>query len=308
MSTKKLRKESNCLNCNSTVEGKFCGNCGQENIEPRESLWSLITHTFKDFSHFDSKFFVTTKYLFLKPGLLTIEYNKGKRASYVNPIKLFFFTSFLFFVTMGFMGTMKPKMEKIGNLGTRMNHADSLALDSIARGFEQESNTLGKELKLDTLHQGKSFFSKYMSKKYMELNKIYKKDKKAFFEKAIENFFHNLHYFILMLLPLFALLYSILYIRQKRYFSEYVIFAIHFHVIVLLVILLSAIFNKLFPQIKEIYFYIFIFMYQFFSMKKVFNQSNSKTFLKLIFIDFIYLFILLIFFVFVFLYSLLGMH
>jgi hypothetical protein len=308
MSGKKLRKESNCLNCNRTVESRFCGFCGQENLEPRESFFDILKHTFEDFSHFDSKFFTTVKYLFLKPGLLTLEFNRGKRASYVNPIRLFFFTSFLFFIGLGILGTTKPKMEKIGGLDIEMTAKDSLVLDSISSDFETGTQTIGKELKLDSSGNKNSVVGNYIIEKYNELNVIYKKDKKSFFSKTIENFFHNLHYLILILLPVFALLYSIFYFRSKHYFVEHLIFAIHFHVITLLLILIGAIFTKLFPTLKTGYLYVLIFFYQFFSMKRVYNQSKRKTLLKLFLIDFIYLIILILFFLFVFVYSLSSIH
>jgi len=38
------------------------------------------------------------KYLLLKPGFLPMEYIKGKRASYLNPIKKYVFTSAVFFI------------------------------------------------------------------------------------------------------------------------------------------------------------------------------------------------------------------
>ena len=31
------RKEKDCLNCGTTVFGKYCHVCGQENLEPKES-------------------------------------------------------------------------------------------------------------------------------------------------------------------------------------------------------------------------------------------------------------------------------
>ena len=48
MSRLKERKEKNCLNCNAEVQGRFCHNCGQENIETKETVWHLIDndHTF----------------------------------------------------------------------------------------------------------------------------------------------------------------------------------------------------------------------------------------------------------------------
>lgn len=92
------RKEKVCLNCNAELHGRFCHLCGQENREPKESVWGLITHFFNDITHFDGKFFSTLKYLATKPGFLSAEYIKGRRADYLNPIRMYIFTSALFFI------------------------------------------------------------------------------------------------------------------------------------------------------------------------------------------------------------------
>lgn len=98
MSHLKERKEKNCLNCNAAVIGTYCHICGQENIEPKESFFHLVNHYFQDITHFDGKFFSTLKYLIIRPGFLTSEYNAGRRASYLNPIRMYVFTSALFFL------------------------------------------------------------------------------------------------------------------------------------------------------------------------------------------------------------------
>ncbi len=98
MSHFKERTAKNCLNCNAIVAGKYCQVCGQENIEPKESFWHLVTHFFNDITHFDGKFFTTTKLLLLKPGYLAKAYLQGKRASYLHPIRMYVFTSFVFFL------------------------------------------------------------------------------------------------------------------------------------------------------------------------------------------------------------------
>nr|WP_255578221.1 DUF3667 domain-containing protein [Chitinophaga sp. sic0106] len=47
---------------------------------------------------------ITLKYLMIRPGFLTREYMAGRRVRYVNPIKLYVFVSFVFFLTaFGFM-------------------------------------------------------------------------------------------------------------------------------------------------------------------------------------------------------------
>ncbi|MEQ1676840.1 MAG: DUF3667 domain-containing protein [Chitinophagaceae bacterium] len=92
------RKERDCLNCGTIVQGKYCQNCGQENVVTHETFWHMVTHFFYDITHFDTNFFSTVKYLLFKPGFLSNEYNKGKRASYLHPIKMYVFTSAIFFL------------------------------------------------------------------------------------------------------------------------------------------------------------------------------------------------------------------
>jgi hypothetical protein len=98
MSHRPERKEKNCLNCGAIVQGKFCHICGQENVEPKETFWGMVTHFFYDITHFDGKFFVTLKDLLFRPGFLSLEYMKGKRMSYLNPIRMYIFTSAVFFL------------------------------------------------------------------------------------------------------------------------------------------------------------------------------------------------------------------
>src|SRR5207244_3362388 len=48
--------------------------------------------------HFDSNFFHTVHHLLFKPGFLSKEYLKGRRGSYLHPIRMYVFTSALFFL------------------------------------------------------------------------------------------------------------------------------------------------------------------------------------------------------------------
>ncbi len=100
MSHQKERLEKNCLNCNAEVQGRFCQVCGQENIETKESFWSLATHFVYDVTHFDGKFFSTLKYLLFRPGFLPQEYLRGRRTAYLHPIRMYVFTSAIFFLIL----------------------------------------------------------------------------------------------------------------------------------------------------------------------------------------------------------------
>jgi hypothetical protein len=96
----KERKEKICLNCQAELIGRYCHACGQENLEPKETVWHLVQHFFNDVTHFDGKFFSTVGYLIKKPGFLSKEYMIGRRMSYLNPIRMYVFTSAIFFIIL----------------------------------------------------------------------------------------------------------------------------------------------------------------------------------------------------------------
>ncbi|MBL0355650.1 MAG: DUF3667 domain-containing protein [Chitinophagaceae bacterium] len=104
------------MNCNAQVMGTYCHICGQENIEPKESAWHLVTHFFQDITHFDGKFFSTLGLLIRRPGFLSAEYARGRRASYLNPIRMYIFTSAFFFLV--FFSFFKVGKESITESST----------------------------------------------------------------------------------------------------------------------------------------------------------------------------------------------
>jgi hypothetical protein len=103
------RKAKDCLNCGTLVHGRFCHICGQENIVTHQNFTGLTRHFIYDIFHFDGKFLDTFKYLLLKPGFVAKEYVKGRRAKYLDPIRMYLFTSAVFFVL--FFSVAEPEMK-----------------------------------------------------------------------------------------------------------------------------------------------------------------------------------------------------
>src|SRR6187551_1937271 len=58
----------------------------------------MFTHFFYDITHFDGSFFVTLKDLLFKPGFLSREYMLGRRKKYLHPVRMYVFTSAVFFL------------------------------------------------------------------------------------------------------------------------------------------------------------------------------------------------------------------
>jgi hypothetical protein len=102
------RKEKDCLNCGTIIAGRFCQNCGQENLKPKQKFGGLLKHFIYDVFHFDGKFFDTLRYLVFRPGFIPKQYIAGKRQSYLDPVRMYLFTSAVFFLL--FFSLFKPKI------------------------------------------------------------------------------------------------------------------------------------------------------------------------------------------------------
>jgi hypothetical protein len=98
MSKEKIRLDKICLNCNHVVDQRYCPNCGQENTVSRKTFHHIFIHFFEDLTHYDNSFWKTIFNLFFKPAALTKAYMAGKRLSYLNPIRLYIFISFVTFL------------------------------------------------------------------------------------------------------------------------------------------------------------------------------------------------------------------
>ncbi|PZU45197.1 MAG: hypothetical protein DI568_14225 [Sphingomonas sp.] len=102
-----------CLNCDATLNGAYCSNCGQ-----KAHLHRSVLHAVEEFMHgilhFDSKLWNTLPLLIFRPGKLTRDYVMGHRARYIAPVALFLLTIFTTFLVFGFMPT--PALNNAGDI------------------------------------------------------------------------------------------------------------------------------------------------------------------------------------------------
>lgn len=272
------RTEKNCLNCGATVVGHFCHVCGQENIVPKESFGSLVLHFFYDITHFDGKFFHSLKYLLFRPGFLSKEYVSGRRASHLNPVRMYVFTSAVFFLI--FFMIVDPKelvnrnrdtafnekarREMIADLEKeyRKSEADTtLLLEKIERlkdfALPASQATLDSLEKNDTVNKGPRTFAEYDSlqstlpvnkqdgwflrkiARKFTYNKEFRDNPSGTLSVWTEIFLHKLPYLLFISLPLFALILKLLYIRRTQfYYADHAIFTIHHYIFSFILLLL----------------------------------------------------------------------
>ena len=279
MSHLKERTEKVCLNCNAALHGTYCHICGQENIEPKESAWHLVVHFFNDITHFDGKFFDTLRLLVTRPGFLPAQYARGRRASYLNPIRMYVFTSAIFFLiffsifhvtdktidntirfddkTIEELRAMSPDSLKAFtakmNKGKALTRAELDAyLDSMKTtgGFHLTNRAYQSKKQYDSvLKTGvkkHNWLERKLIYKEIEINQKYSNNRKAFFTALMTAFVHSFPQMLFISLPIFALILRLLYVRRREFFYvSHGIFSIHFYIFVFISLLFIFGFGEL---------------------------------------------------------------
>ena len=94
----RLAGSERCLNCSTELVGPFCHFCGQPDKRLIRFFPVLVREFFEDFLELDTRFTRTMKPLLFQPGRLSRDYLDGRRFRYTTPIRLFIFSSMLFFI------------------------------------------------------------------------------------------------------------------------------------------------------------------------------------------------------------------
>lgn len=89
-----------CPNCGSGRPDRFCSHCGQNDRDYMRGLWSVVYEFFREMFELDSRLFRTLKSLLFRPGHLSSEFSRNRRAAYMSPVRIYLFTSFVFFLVL----------------------------------------------------------------------------------------------------------------------------------------------------------------------------------------------------------------
>ena len=98
--------ERACANCGYEPMESFCPQCGQSDRHYARSLGSVVLEFLREMFELDSRLFRTLKLLFFKPGSLTREFSRNRRVSFVSPVRLYIFASFVFFLLLSLFGNL----------------------------------------------------------------------------------------------------------------------------------------------------------------------------------------------------------
>lgn len=295
---KNYRTDTTCLNCSFEVVGKFCGNCGQENLETKEHVGHMLTHAIGDYFHFDSKFMRTMKPLLFQPGLLTNEYNAGKRTTYLPAIRMYIFISIVFFLAFSSnthqsvnIGGSENSENSVSPLSITNNHVPQTVSEkkvAETRLENQRKNKLKKQTADEyaasqvALPEAKrdNYFFYYFKHKGLLLQE--KQDIQEAFKDTLLN---NLPKMMFLLLPLFALILMLIFKKSKFFYAEHFIYALHLHSFLYLFLLVPIFIMMVFSGIHWIIYWTVILgitLYIYKSLRTVYKNSRGKTIFKML--------------------------
>jgi len=308
MSHNKERAEKICLNCNTQLTGRYCQDCGQENIEPKENFGHLINHFFQDVTHFDGKFFSTLKLLLFKPGFLSKEYLRGKRVSYLHPVRMYIFTAFVFFFVLFSSRTQVQNVSPGKNSAGYLPEKDSIPKAKIDKDNDDDDTVKMPKLSF-TAEKGlpntiaaydsiqshlpkekrDGWIRNKISKRAILLDQKYKNGEAEFWNQVLENFKHSFPKMMFVFLPLVALILQLLYLRRRKefYYVSHGIFVIHFYIAAYILMLISLFFSWLHSLLDwgiftflNVISMLAIFFYLYKAMRNFYKEGRGKTILK----------------------------
>ncbi len=299
-------KEHVCLNCDTIANEKFCANCGQSTRDIRISFKSLALDFLGDALTFDSKLFRTIKPLILKPGLLTADFMEGKRIRYVPPLRLFIFSSLVFFVTVHYampINRTTAEEEIASALDGEKIDLESLNLQSLNPDSEDESapsdvnddptksertsrKSRGFNVDAGSLQSGDTFWQKALDRAIKRQEARFQDmDSDEATKIFVNQLFQVLSKAILLLMPLFALMLKLLYVRRDPYYLDHLIFAFHYHAflfaMITVLIWLNLIFDGPWIIVPTVFISIIVpLVHMFKSLRRVYGQEFFKTLVK----------------------------
>ena len=133
----------NCKNCNSEMiaSDNFCRDCGAKVVKERITLKSLFSNLL-DALGWDSKFFITLRFLLYKPHTVLREYIDGTRKKYTNPFTFFaIITAFSIFVYSQFPKEIIQLSSDIS--AHRVEEMDDISTSSVNVQDAQKGRYLG---------------------------------------------------------------------------------------------------------------------------------------------------------------------
>jgi hypothetical protein len=317
-----------CLNCGAHLRGQYCGSCGQRARSRLISLWELVRDAFGDLFELDSRLWRTLVPLVIRPGRLTYDYLQGRRARYMPPFRMYLVLSLLFFLVAFFdpretFGILYEPQTQEDTDDEQRREAAEIA-DDVPGDLVEEGIIVGAPADADEAEEdapdgprvqingedaaemncqvddqsidGPDWLKRRLTPE--RLTHICEQVKKDDGRQFWSNFYDNIPIALIVLLPIMAFVLKALYPLSRRYYVEHLLFFVHFHAFLFLILTLQFLIGRLnatlpTPEAVGILVIVaasfYVPVYLFVSMRRVYGQGRLLTALKYVVLTVSYL-------------------
>jgi len=307
-----------CANCHAALDGEYCASCGQRHEPHVHTVAHFASEALESVSHADSRLWRTLWYLLARPGYLTREFFAGRRVRYLPPFRLYLVISIVFFLIVGLpegdaldiddepTAVRVEKMKEVASALEREAAPENTELRAAAAELRKRAELQAAALESDdpvvapdglsTKNVMTDFCNEFKNpdptanENYAKLHSACAKISEDGGRDLAKTVVQNIPRAMFVFLPLLALAMKPLYWRPKRYYVEHLLFLVHNHAFVFLVLailaLLELILLKWLPAVGDqlglLKFAAWIYMlwYLFRGMRNYYGQGWWLTFLK----------------------------
>ena len=306
-----------CPNCGTLKQGRFCAVCGQNDRDYLRSLFPVLYQILAETFEADSRVWRTLGALFLHPGLLSLEFSRNRRAHYLSPFRLYLFTSLLFFLVLS-LTVDDPKQEDgPGLIQVRVGDSEEDKADAIANfGFDKlEANSEAIEtLKRSLGEERASKIDQILARPASSVPRMLLVNNAVglaggdegldepidlFVAGQLVDVFHApwpvvrdrfvgyLPVAMFLVLPLYALMLKVLFIRRHRFYAEHLVFSMHIHTIAFIVFGVALLTPPPWPWVDQILL-LALTGYYFVALKRFYATGVLATLAGFLFLTWLY--------------------
>lgn len=260
-----------CANCGEPRDSRFCPKCGQNDRDYIRSLPPLLGDILKETFELDSRIRRTLGPLFLRPGELPAEFSRNRRARYMSPVRLYLFTSILFFFLLSLndvrLGRLdREVLDERGPAAVRVEIDKARATDTAAlkallpppqrRKVDEIIARPGMVIPktgivglATAIEEDPSSYEDAWTR-YVLARAI---DVAADPADVLAQFVENLPLAMFITLPAYALLLMFFFFGSHRFFTEHLVFAVQLHTFAFIALAVSMLLPDDMPGTRSEY-------------------------------------------------------
>ncbi len=284
-----------CLNCGQPMEASFCAHCGQEEKQVKRPFILFVQEFLWVVFELDGRAYRTLGNLLIRPGFLTLEYFAGRRVKYTPPLRLFLIISIGFFLIVSLFASIDGIRQDMADIAapqetreTTQDPEDNEEEGGIGPGLEDVPESENYDEVIAFLERvSLPFFAE-------ETNRNLQTVLVTQFETNIEELTadprdfltESLEYvtiFVLLMMPILALIQQILWVLSRRYYVEHLVLTVHNHAFLILMVFLTMVLgifsDTQIPLVNDVAemlsvaAVIWIFIYLYLSLKRYFGSG-----------------------------------